>query len=298
MMSPLMKKLLKQAYDVVPLKKELFSFTRHLWVPSERIYRHLHFKGVFEVRIDEEHAFRMRHYGFLIENEIFWKGLHAGFEKVSMSLWIKLLRHSNIVFDVGANTGLYSLVTKAIRPDARVFAFEPIQRVYTRLQGNNALNGYDIMCVKKAASNANGKAIVYDTPTEHVLSVTVGKNLNSPEKKVIPTEVETIRLDTFIKEQQLDRLDLMKLDVETHEPEVLEGLGEYLGRYHPTMLVEVLNDETGKRVEQIVDGLGYLYFNIDDEAGSVRRAERITKSDYYNYLLCDLNTARMLGLES
>lgn len=296
-MSPLMKKLLKQAYDVVPLKKELFSFARHLWVPNEHIYRHLHFKGVFKVRVDEEHAFRMRHYGFLIENEIFWKGLQAGFEKVSMSLWIKLLQRSNIVFDVGANTGLYSLVTKALRPDARVFAFEPIRRVYTKLQENNALNGYDIMCVKKAASNANGKAIVYDTPTEHVLSVTVGKNLNSPEKKVIPTEVETIRLDTFIKEQQLDRLDLMKLDVETHEPEVLEGLGEYLARYRPTMLVEVLNDEAGRRVEQIVDGLEYLYFNVDDGAGSVRRAEHITKSDYYNYLLCDLNTAQMLGLK-
>lgn len=68
-----MKSDLKQFYNIVPLKKQLFSYLKHFYSPSESVYKHLHFKGDFDVLIDEEHSFKLRHYGFQIENEIFWE---------------------------------------------------------------------------------------------------------------------------------------------------------------------------------------------------------------------------------
>ncbi len=65
--------------------------------------------------------------------------------------------------------------------------------------------------------------------------------------------------------------------------------------YRPTLLIEILNDEIGHKVQKMVQGLGYLYFNID-EAGGTRQVESITKSDYYNYLLCDAVVAAKLRL--
>ena len=87
----------------------------------------------------------------------------------------------------------------------------------------------------------------------------------------------------------------MKIDVETHEPEVLDGFRSYLNQYRPTMLIEILNDEVGRKVSSAVQGLDYLYFNIN-EKGGIRQVDKITKSDYYNYLLCNSKTALKLGL--
>jgi FkbM family methyltransferase len=291
-----MKKALKHFYNVIPMKKQLFSFFKHFYSPSENIYKHLHFKGDFDVLVDEKHPFKLRHYGFQIENEVFWGGLEESHEKLSTNLWVNLSRQADIVLDIGANTGLYSLVTKSLNPKTKVYAFEPVKRVHEKLCENNALNKYDIVCLELAASNTTGTAVIYDTPTEHVYSVTVGKNLNDSNVQVIPTTIKTIRLDEFIESENIKKIDLMKIDVETHEAEVLEGLGKYLELFRPTILIEILNDEVGRNVENLVIKNNYLYFNIDDKNNSLKQTNQIKKSDFYNYLLCDKKTARELSL--
>jgi hypothetical protein len=88
----------------------------------------------------------------------------------------------------------------------------------------------------------------------------------------------------------------MKIDVETHEIEVLLGMEEYLNKFKPTLLIEVLNEEIGHKLSTMFDNMGYLYFNIDDENNTVRREEKITKSDYWNYLICNEKIAHKLNL--
>jgi hypothetical protein len=86
------------------------------------------------------------------------------------------------------------------------------------------------------------------------------------------------------------------MDVETHEPNVLEGYRIFLQKHRPDLLVEVLTDEVGSDLEKILNGLEYLYFNIDDKNGTIRKTDRITKSDYFNYLICTRESAKYLEL--
>jgi FkbM family methyltransferase len=290
-----MKKSLKYIFKILPFKRELFSLVKLIWVPKERIFQHLYFKGIFKVKVDKQHSFKIMHYGYLIENEIFWLGLNDGFEKESIKLWIKLCRKSDVILDIGANTGIYSLIAKSVNPSAVVHAFEPVQRVFSKLKDNISLNRYEINAVDFAVSDSDGEAIIYDTDTEHTYSVTVNHNLRNPDSKVIETKIKTITLDSFIKEKGLKKIDLIKIDVETHEPEVLKGFGEYFTKFKPVLLIEILNDDIGNRVYEIVKDLNYLYFNID-EKGGIRQVEKIVKSDYFNYLFCDEKTAEELGL--
>ncbi len=289
-----MKKLLKNVYKHIPLKKEIFSAVKKIAAPSERVYRHLHFEGDIDVEIDKSHSFKMRHYGYEIENSIFWSGLTDGWEKLSLSLWIKLARNADVVIDIGANTGIYSLIAKSLNPAARIYAFEPVKRVFEKLEFNNQLNDYDINCYESAASDSDGTATIYDTATEHTYSVTVGKNMHASDVSVIPTTIETVRLDTMIERLQIPKIDLIKLDVETYEAEVIEGLGKYLDKFKPTMLVEVLNDAVGENVEALVKDKNYVYFNLDEKLGTIRRVEHISKSDYYNYLICEEEVAKLV----
>jgi FkbM family methyltransferase len=290
-----MKALFKKTYNLLPFKKELFSLLKSVWTPSESIYRHLHFKDVFTVKIDSTNKFKMKHYGFQLENAIFWSGLTEGWEKESIKLWIALCKDAEVIVDVGANTGVYSLVAKTIKPSASVFAFEPVKRVYQKLRENITLNNLDIKTYERAISNANGTATIYDIDSAHTYSVTVNKNMYSNDTKVIESVIQTSTLDTFIKENNIPKIDLIKIDVETHEAEVLEGFSEYLKAFKPTMLIEILTDEIGYKIESQVKNLNYLYFNID-ELGSVRQVSTLTKSDYYNYLFCTAEVAKKLNL--
>lgn len=291
----MLKKIIKNAYTLLPYKKQFYYFIKKIYAPPEYIYKHLHFKGTFKVNIDSRHRFRINHYGYQIENEIFWGGLTGGWEKISMGLWIKLCKSSSVIIDIGANTGVYALAAKTINPKAKVFAFEPVKRVFYKLQENIKLNNYDITAIEKAVSNSDGFATIYDTNSEHTNSVTVNKNLSAADTKVFEKKIETITLNSFVKNYDIEKIDLIKIDVETHEPEVSEGFSEYLKIFRPVLIIEILNDEIGEKVNKIVAGLDYLYFNIDERKG-IRQTKKITRSDYFNYLLCNEDAANELGL--
>ncbi len=262
----------------------MFTMLRSVWSPPQHIYRHLYFWDKFSVKVDSRRSFVMRHHGYELENELFWRGLELGWESESMAIWRQLCAGADVVLDIGANTGLYSLVAKTLLPRAKVYAFEPVPTVFQRLQENCHLNGYDISCRCQAASNFDGTASIYMSPTtDHVYSVTV--NQNHVGSTAVQQSVATTRMSTFIAQERLQKIDLIKLDVETHEPEVLEGFGVHLSAMRPTMLIEILSSDIGQRVEALVSELDYLYFNVD-ERGGIRRTDHIGKSDFYNYVLC------------
>lgn len=292
-----MKKFLKAIYKALPFKKSIYCFIRKLYKPQKSLYQHLYFTGNFKVKVNEKKCFRIRHYGFQVENELFWNGIYGGWEKYSLQLWSELCKDANTIFDIGANTGVYALLAKSINPNANVYAFEPVDRVFEKLVYNCKLNNYTIICENKAISNSDGTATIYDKDTEHTYSVTVNKDTSSNTNDSIAVKIETIRLDSYINQNNISHADLLKIDVETHEVEALEGFGQYLKKFQPTMLIEILNDEVAHGITELIKDIDYVYFNIDEKKG-IRKVEKLSKSDYYNFLICKPETAKHLNLLS
>ena len=289
-----MKNFFKSVYRILPFKKYIFLLVKLFGVPKHSIYQHLHFVDNMSVKVDDTKRFRIRHYGFEVENEIFWNGIFNGWEKVSLSIWAELSEKSHYIFDIGANTGVYSLLAKTINPQSRIYAFEPVERVCDKLMANINLNGYNIHCIKKAVSNFNGNATIYDKNTEHIYSVSVNTDISPDKENSIPTTIETVRLDTFIESEELPRIELIKLDVETHEVEALEGFGVYLKKFEPTFIIEILNDEIASGVEELIADIDYNYYVIDENSG-IKKVDRLRKSDYFNFLICKPELANRLN---
>lgn len=292
-----MKDLLKYIYHLIPFKKQVFLFIKRVVNLPESIYKHLYFKSVITIKIDSEHQFKMYHHGTSEENELFWGGIDNGWEKTSLKLWRKLCVNTNIVLDIGANTGLYSLVTKALNPTAKVYTFEPLPKVLEYLNYNVEINNYDIIVVSKAVSNFNGTAKVFLIEGhDFCTSVTVNKSLLSETTPKKELEIECITLVDFINKNNLERIDLMKIDVETHEPEVLEGMGEYLDKFKPDFLIEIWDETCAIKLNTFFKDKGYLYFDIDDKNDVVTQKDEITVSSFWNYLICKPETAKKIGL--
>lgn len=290
-----MKKIFKKIYQLIPFRKQIFRLVKFFWVPPPAIYKHLHFKGKINVQTGRGRMFAMYHYGNEIENSVFWEGLY-GWEKISMKYWTHLCRSANVILDIGANTGLYALTAKSVNPGATVYAFEPLRQMFTKLAYNVALNPFTIHCVEKAVSDKNGRAILYETGKENVAAATLNAELRQYGKLDRETEVECITLDAFVEENHLEKVDLVKIDVETHEPQVLRGYLKHLFLHRPDFLLEVLCEDAGEQLTRLFEGRGYLYYNVNDKEGKMKQTERIGKSDYFNYLILTEATARKLEL--
>lgn len=291
----MVKAALKHLYAEMPFKQPLFKVLRMLH-PPERVFRHLHFKGVIEVDVPGGGSFRMHHHGYQIENQLFWLG-GGGWEPVSSALWRNLARDARAIMDVGANTGVYTLVARCVNPAAGLVALEPVERVFRKLQANIALNGYAVHALHAAASQRDGTMTIYDMPLEHVVSVSLNRGFYhaDQQQQLIEVPVAVRSLDSVADELGWSHVDLLKIDTETHEPEVLAGARRILERDRPSMLIEVLNDEVAARVEALIGHLGYLYFNIDERRPPVR-VPHLSRSGHFNFLVCRPEVAARLGL--
>ncbi|MGH9512326.1 MAG: FkbM family methyltransferase [Terriglobales bacterium] len=134
-----------------------------------------------------------------------------------------LVPNGGICLDAGANNGAFALqFAKQVGPKGLVHAFEPDFTVWSRLKENCLLNSFEnrLYCHHLALTNRNGTAVFYKSDSVHSGWGSLA------EFRDIAVQMETVKvttLDDFLAGENLSRVDLLKVDVEAHEPELLEG---------------------------------------------------------------------------
>lgn len=278
-----------------PMFQPLYRILRD--IPGRpNIAKHLPARGVFEIPCGDS-SFKMMHYGYSIENDVFWGGLDASQERLSLRLWIEAAKRATTIFDVGANTGIYALTAQAANRAAHIYAFEPIPRIFDKLERNCALNDYPIICSKVALSDHNGVAIIHDSENEHIYGATFSQPNIEHWTSIVAKEVEIARADTYMYARNIYKVDLVKLDVECHESEVIRGLGRFFDDNRPTFLIEVVEDRIVDDLRSLFRGKDYLFFDVNESSGTIM-IDDIRKSSSFNLFVCQNNVAKDLGLIS
>lgn len=287
-----------RVYRRLPLRRQVLGLVRTLGAP--KALRLFYFDGPFWVALDAEHRFRLcqhNHYG--IETEIFWKGVDRAWEHRSLAAWRALCQDAEVIFDIGAAEGIYALAAKCLRPQAKVVAIEPFPPRQKDLRRNVEANGYDIVCLELAAANFTGQADFFSDDERSIMGRLDAPFALWPTPTRTPVAATT--LADIARDHGLERIDLIKLDVEGGEGAALEGLGPMLAASRPAMLVEILDDGAAAQVEALIDGLDYLYFDIDDAPGAGPRAltrrPHLCKGAYLNWLVVtEAQAERVAGM--
>lgn len=144
-------------------------------------------------------------------------------EKRMLDCWTEAAGGAKIIFDVGANLGIYSFAGLGASPQATVHAFEPTPEIANQLREAAELNDLSNLNVHQvAASSRNGHAKLNRWRGE--LGSNGGMNYIFGEvAEGDPARTVTVRLDDFCDEYSIKYIDLLKADVQGHEYEVFKG---------------------------------------------------------------------------
>jgi FkbM family methyltransferase len=297
MRAPKVRQLIEKVYARAPLKRRVFEVMRRTVRLPRGLTGYLRFRGPFTVKVDRCHYFRLEHCCYLVETDLFWNGFGNGYEGTALQIWRRLAEHAQVVFDVGANTGIYTLVASCVNPTATIVALEPVERVFHRLQRNIELNGRNVILKQLAASDTTGVAVIYDLTSDHEYTASLDRSMLQNRGDVIEYSIATKRLDDILFDAGLESIDLIKIDVELFEPQVLVGMGEFLSRCKPTVLIEILTEKIAGQVTEITKDLGYNIFRVVEQRGLERASQICASEQDRNYLLAQdsiVETANIL----
>jgi len=180
------------------------------------------------------------------------------YEAETAAVFKSLLRPGMTVVDVGAHIGYYTRIfAQRVGPRGRVIAFEPHPLTFKILAGNLA-SCANVILVHEAASDRTGTAMLYDSnpdvgssslrldesKREYYTQRLVGTEIAPRAVAGLPTStysVKTRTLDASLSLAGIDRVDVVKMDIEGAELAALRGMKETLRRSASVSLVVELN---------------------------------------------------------
>lgn len=147
-------------------------------------------------------------------------------------------------FDVGANTGLYSLLVAKASLTTDVHAFEPYALARKNLVTNIKCNALEsrIHVSEDAVSEKCGTQAMYIPSQEHgsiESSSSLNPNFKTEHAQILEVGVTT--LDKYTQTSSTTKLGLLKIDVESTEHQVIAGGQETIKRDRPLIVLEVLH---------------------------------------------------------
>lgn len=210
-----------------------------------------------------------------------------------------ILPPDGVALDIGANLGAIALAMSALAREGKVFAFEPVPETFAFLEQNLAANRVTNVVAIHRGCFSSSRAFEF-----HYIEEFGGGAFLSPVGVSDPREkratVECVTVDSFVEEQRLDRLDVMKIDVEGSEDDVLAGGERTCRSLRPMLLVEFNPKASevffGRSLEGLYERLrsfGYTPALIERPAGTLWRVpdyrtllERIERQGGVGDLLC------------
>ena len=236
----------------------------------------------------------------MMETQFFRYGLYGAWERHSLRIWAHASVAAQEVLDIGANTGIYSLLARKNNPRATIVAVEPVPVNADVLQANIEANSAGIIVERMAMSDTDGEAVMYMLKDQlnYMTSVNDDRYALHPEiagdTEVVPIRVPIGTWDGLQQKHSLAGPDLIKIDVEGHEVAVLKSLQHHIARHRPTLLLEIIGADNAATINAMLSGLDYVFISIDESSCQAKAVDSMWDNDHQNFLVCRPEIARSL----
>lgn len=294
--------MLRKIRAVQPLNylavSTLRAATAALGVQSEFLVKHFPKVGLVKSRLPNGRTLMLVGRGDdWVSNQVYWRGW-GGYEPETGPLFFQFASNARITLDIGAHVGFYALMAGHASAAAKVFAFEPMPSTFERLVSNVNLNRLsNVAVVQCAVGNRDGIVPFYKGDQE--IPCSAGTSLEfyrlwASEMSAI--QVTSVTCDQFLEERRLTGVDLVKIDTESTEPQVLQGMANSIRRDRPNVFCEILTGYGAEQqIEDLLKPLGYRFFLLTS-TGPARRDHVEADAESPNHLFSVLGDAEISAL--
>ncbi len=231
-------------------------------------------------------------------------GMGANPEQDDFNLIGYVLKKGGVVFDIGANVGVFSLSLVAHCPSVdKIYAFEPIPSTYQKMIKNLSYNHnpkqiftYNVGLSDKSGSfdfflpGENEAASLKPVTDAFYLQESID-GIYTGQKKSERVLCKVSTVDEFVCDNPQTSIDLLKIDVEGNEKFVLEGAASVLKRYKPIVYTEMLRKHAARfqyhpnDIIEFMRSLGYqCYICVNNELVEFKKMDDSTVET--NFFFC------------
>jgi FkbM family methyltransferase len=224
-------------------------------------------------------------YSSFIGNRLFFYGF---FEEDEISFVFNKLsdKSAPVIFDIGSNIGLHTVRWSKVSSKAKVFAFEPSPETRDILERNISRNSLTerVVVVPQAVSDKSGHETFFCCDDDAYSSLK-----DTKRKKVINSlQVQTTTVDKFVETHLLEKISLIKIDVEGFEREVIAGAVNTLKDLKPDLFVEIYSGSNSnpdpEATVRLICSFGYKAYVLVN--GGLMPFEKHSDSNYNYYFSC------------
>ena len=202
----------------------------------------------------------------------------VGFLKFLLERRLKDHGDGVVAIDCGANIGVHTIEwAKLLHKRGKVIALEAQEQVYYALCGNVALNNCFNVKALNCASGDENKIINIPTPDYFQPSSFGSLEIKQSDKSENIgqtleefSEVQQISVDSLA----LERLDLLKIDVEGMEFETLAGAETTISQHKPLLLIEAIKID-GEKMRHLLENWSYDVYPLDGNFFAVHRTDQM-----------------------
>jgi FkbM family methyltransferase len=211
--------------------------------------------------------------------------LNGMFEIAECRFVMSFLKPGMVFFDIGANLGQYTLLAaQQVGPTGKVHSFEPSDRMFKELTFNVTLNNFDDICRLNnlAISDTIGTARLSCRQAGAEVFGSLGDQDWVDGYPVTGyKDVQTFTLDEYMRQQDIEHVDLIKMDIEGAELPALRGGQQLLSEPQaPAIVLEMADVNTegfGYKAMETWDYLltmGYQMYRFDHDGRICGLADR------------------------
>lgn len=196
---------------------------------------------------------------------------------------LRSLRRDYIFYDIGANTGWYSMLAASVSSDCSVFCFEPVAEHIECLKESSQLNQFQsrVFINPIALSDSSGK-----------MPILLAGSGSSLEADFLSTHegsrmVDVRTLDSIAQEKNIPAPDFIKMDIEGHEYKALLGAQNIVSKSSPILFIEIAKTLAGihrdfihkdyEKIFELLSSWGYVPFIAKD--GILKKFDTTQRED-------------------
>ena len=202
----------------------------------------------------------------LVVWDYIWLG-EDGYERDLVNPWVDWCRKPGEFLDIGAYSGLMSILAARSHPENRVHLFEPLGRIIERANVNIKINGLSQRITRHAvaASDRGEEVEISLYRSEDFLGTGSSIDAKGGKDVVATRMIRTVALDDYLPGLSPRAV---KIDVEGHELSVLKGMQQTLTRGRPHMIIEIW-ENTREDVFRLLRDQGYDLERVEPQDRAV-----------------------------